>query len=272
VVFVVALATDASPVHIPGGFVVDSECMVEVANGEIFDETSQVKLPAHCNSLSVNRPRIQIYASDTHMHSVEPLTSFTADWVVPALPRQDYGQTVYFWPGFKSQQPEMGWPVLQPVLQFGQGCRGWGLQSWFVDANDGRFPVVTAPVVCVSPGDHITSYMSLSADGRTWTVSGTDLGTGRDSTLQISYSRAGNCEYDYAMLVNENIGVDNSCQLMPEAEELVFTNVTVNGKVASWTTRANCANNPSCDCRNSASVDDEDNVHLGWSASAVVSV
>merc|ERR1712130_548713 len=83
----------------------------EVANGEIFDETSQVNLPAHCNSLSLNKPRIQIYASDTHMHSVEPLTSFTADWLVPALPRQDYGQTVYFWPGFKSQQPEMGWPA-----------------------------------------------------------------------------------------------------------------------------------------------------------------
>ena len=34
--------------------------------------------------------------------------AFTADWVVPPLPAFHMGQVVYFWPGFKSQQPEMG--------------------------------------------------------------------------------------------------------------------------------------------------------------------
>jgi hypothetical protein len=40
-----------------------------------------------------------------------------------------------FWPGFKSKQPEMGYPVLQPVLQFGERGPEWALQSWFVDAR-----------------------------------------------------------------------------------------------------------------------------------------
>ena len=60
------------------------------------------------------------------------------DWVVPPLPKaHSYGrsQVVYFWPGFKASAPEMGYPVLQPVLQFGQHGSHWELQSWFVDAN-----------------------------------------------------------------------------------------------------------------------------------------
>merc|ERR1711871_1920307 len=115
---------------------------------------------------------------------------------------------------------------------------------------------VTAPAINVSPGDRITSFMRQSSDGKTWTVSGTDLTTGEDSTLQVAYTKAGN--YDYAMLVNENINVNNYCQRMPDDSEvpgvLTFTNVTVNGKVPQWTSRANCAGNPKCDCSNGAEV------------------
>ncbi len=154
---------------------------------------------------------------------------------------------VYFWPGFKAKQPEMGLPVLQPVLQYGQRGSEWELQSWFVDGNDGRYPVATAPAISVNPGDKITSYMSQSADGKTWTVSGTNTNTGMDSTLNIAYSKAGNTDYDYAMLVNENINVNTDCRRMPHADSgkghVTFTNVKVNGKVAQWTKRANCAGN-----------------------------
>jgi len=255
------------PIHIPGGHVVDEACVVEVPAGKVFDADTAAPRTNCAPSLSVG---VQIYASDVHLKSSEPLTGFTADWVVPEKPIHSYGQVVYFWPGFKAQQPEMGLPVLQPVLQWGQRGSFWELQSWFVDGNDPSYPYVTAPSIRVSPGDRITSYMSLSADGQTWTVSGTDLTTGEDSTLQIKYSSAGNTDYDYAMLVNENIGVDASCSKMPAGSELVFTNVTVNGKIPGWTTRANCAGNSRCDCGNSATVDSSDEVHLGWSTGTVV--
>merc|ERR1712146_456246 len=132
----------------------------------------------------------------------EPLTSFTADWTVPELPASRSGQTVYFWPGFKAKQPEMGLPVLQPVLQYGEHQSSWMLQSWFVDGNNpGRYPVVTAPAIPVSPGDTITSYMNRSAD-KLWTVSGTNVRTGKDSTLHVS----------------ENINVDTQCAKMPAGD------------------------------------------------------
>lgn len=266
------VSAGAEQMHIPGGRVVSSDCILEVENGAHVDLD---KVETRCDSkLAV--PRVQIYASDVHVKSDEPLTSFIADWVVPPLPRQNSGQTVYFWPGFKSQRPEMGLPVLQPVLQYGQQGGRWALQSWFVDGNDRRYPVVTAPAISVSPGDRITSYMSQSADKGTWTVSGTDVTTGQDSTLHISYAKAGDTDYDYAMLVNENINVNSNCGLMPDDSQqpgmLTFTNVTVNGKVPQWTKRANCAGNPRCDCGNAVEVAANGDVSLKWNTRSSMTV
>merc|ERR1712113_1007145 len=165
----------------------------------------------------------------------------------------------------------MGLPVLQPVLQYGEGKTSWMLQSWFVDGHDPRYPVVTAPAIDVSPGDKITSYKNRTADGKTWTVSGTNTRTGQDSTLKIAFAKAGNTEYDYAMLVNENINVNTDCARMPAGDDtgkgsVTFTNVKVNGKVPQWTTRANCKGNSQCDCDNSAVVSSAGDVTLGWNS------
>ena len=177
------------------------------------------------------------------------------------------GQHVFFWPGLKAEAPEMGYPVLQPVLQY--DIRGWSLQSWFVDAA--RQSVVTAPAVAVAPGDRILSYMALSTDGSTWTVSGKDAASGRDSTLHIADCPA---VFDHAMLVNENINVNDHCARMPastsERTSITFTNVAVNEKRApSWTTRANCAGNALCDCGNAADVAADGDVTLSWRARGV---
>ena len=64
---------------------------------------------------------------------------------------------------------------------------------------------ITAPAVSLSPGDEITSFMAYDAAAAEWTVSATNLATGEDSTLHISHRHAGATDYDYAMLVNENI-------------------------------------------------------------------
>merc|ERR1711971_977675 len=207
---------------------VEQGCIVEIVNAGFF-EADKYKMPAICQNRAISAPQVQIYAADVHMKSAEPLTSFEADWTVPQLPEHRNGQVVYFWPGFKAQQPEMGLPVLQPVLQFGERESSRMLQAWFVDAYDPSYPVVTAPAIPVNPGDKITSYMRQSVNGKTWTVSGTNVNTGQDSTLNIAYSKAGNTDYDYAMLVNENINVNTQCDLMPATDSgkgaLTFTNV-----------------------------------------------
>jgi len=260
-------------VQVPGGHVVDRSCILEVSNGKHVDLSQTASV---CEGSTLSSPRVQIYASDVHLKSEQPLTSFTADWVVPPLPRSNDGQVVYFWPGFKSNQPEMGLPVLQPVLQFGEYGESWQLQSWFVDAYDPKYPVVTAPAIPVKPGDKLTSFMRLSEDRQTWTVSVTNLNSGEESTLHIKYAKAGNTDYDYAMLVNENINVNSQCSRMPDDSvqpgAVVFTNVTVNGAKPTWTTRANCAGNPQCDCHNAAEVAQNGDVSLKWNTASTVEV
>jgi len=271
-----ALTTTALAARIPGGHDVNASCITRLANGAVYraksaDATCVDALQA--SESQAEAPQVQIYAADVHLESTEPLTSFLANWVVPALPaRHGFGgakQVVYFWPGFKATQPEMGFPVLQPVLEYAEHAfPSWTLQSWFVDANSGnKFPVVTAPPVKVVPGDQITSFMTFDAASKIWTVSGTNKRTGDNSTLHIAYESAGDTTYDYAMLVNENINVNEKCSLMPAATNVTFTDVFVNGKkLPGWTTRANCAGNPQCDCGNAATVNPTTgDVTLSWS-------
>ena len=220
---------------------VPAECIVSLPNGGTYN-LSTARVPPGCDVTAISSPAVQIYAADVEYQSKEPLTSFTADWEVPPLPTEKKRQVVYFWPGFKASKPDMGYPVLQPVLQYGERGSKWELQSWFVDANDRKYPVATAPAIDVFPGDKITSSMKL--DGKTWTVHGLDQTTGKDSTLSIAYEKAGDTDYDWAMLVNENINVNTDCALMPAASKLTFTNVAINGAAPKWTTRADCAGNP----------------------------
>ena len=264
-----AFATHAATVpdlmRIPGGHIVPRGCITALPNRAVYDASSTKA--TLCND-TLAHANIQIYAADVHMKTTEPLTNFTTDFVVPPLPSERSGQVVYFWPGFKASAPEMGYPVLQPVLQYGEHGGAWALQSWFVDAKDWRYPVVTAPAIDVSPGDHITTFMSLSPDGQSWTVSGTNMASGEDTTLHIKYKRAGKTDYHYAMLVNENINVNTDCGRMPASSALVFTNVSVDGRKGSavdWTTRANCKGDPQCDCGNDANVDaTSGDVTLSW--------
>ena len=252
--------------RIPGGVIAHRSCINEVPSGVVLDDDLATATKCQ-HPINVTAPELQIYAADVHQEAegAAGFTSFTADFTVPPSPKSYHGQTVYFWPGFKSKQPEMGYPVLQPVLQFGEGIDNpkWQLQSWFVDANSMWYPVHTAPAIDVHPGDEITTFMKL--DGDTWTVCGKDKTTGQNSTLTISKRRAGRCDYQWAMLVNENINVNTNCDLMPATSAgVTFTNVKLDHQ-GHWTTRANCKGNAACDCGNSAAVHGTaGDVTLGW--------
>ena len=129
----------------------------------------------------------------------------------------------------------------------------------------------------------------MELQDNTWTIIGLDKTSGKNSTLMISKRRAGNCDYNYAMLVNENIGVDTTCSRMPATTAgLTFSNVSLDHQVSprhahrtcpvctklcrvdlalawegQWTTRADCKGNAACDCGNSATVNGGE-VTLGW--------
>lgn len=201
------------------------------------DEANETHRPIRQRTVSTFER--QTYAMDVHAKNASFWTSFTADWTVPKLPSSSAGeQVVYFWPGFKSQEPEMGFPVLQPVMQYGQaGSKKWQLQSWYVhgEAN----VALTGKAVELSPGDKISSFMSYDGKTKMWTVSGTNLASGESSVMKISRAKLGNYDFEWAMLVCETVKFDNDCPSLPaDKDGLMFTGVSLNGiPGANWTTR-----------------------------------
>jgi hypothetical protein len=245
------LVSSAEFIQTPGGLV-DSSCIHEVKNGATHDGAITCDIVAPV-------PNKQIYSMDVHAQSsnTSGFTSFTADFIVPQLPATKGRQIVYFWPGFKSQQPEMGLPVLQPVLQYGQHGAEWQLQSWFVHGG-----AVTAPAISVSPGDKITSFMKYDTTTETWTISGINTATQKSSVLKISKKKLGGYSFDWAMLVCETIKEDGKCDLLPaDPAGLTFTNVTVDDKPITWTVRENLD-----DCKEDVETDTAgDTVKMTWS-------
>ena len=125
-------------------------CVINLANGAVHTASSSSQSCDRHGRVATGS-HIQVYAADVHASSPKPLTSFTADFIVPPLPaRPLQHQVVYFWPGLKAERPEMEYPVLQPVLQYGMRGPRWTVQSYFVDAKEAV--AVTAPAIDAKPG------------------------------------------------------------------------------------------------------------------------
>merc|ERR1719464_2513253 len=106
------------------------------------------------------------------------VTQMNTTFIVPGLPSTTSSATVYLWPGFKGQEHVIGYPVLQPVLEWHGGSQ-WILRSWLVGVGS----AVNTKPINVSPGDSLPTYMNLA--GSEWTVYGLDQRTGQTAILKV---------------------------------------------------------------------------------------
>jgi len=244
---------------VPGGLMLHKSCVHEVPDNFVVDVSTPrapCRFPARQNNA-------QIYAMDTHFSQTTGMSSFNASFNVPGLPPQrGSGQINYFWPGFKSTQPEMGLPVLQPVLQYGTDSKGggqyWCLRSWFVYGNIGE--AFVSPLVRINPNDKISSYMDYLSSNQTWVIYGKNLASGQDTTLRITRAQVHNNDFKVAMLVLETIMPANQCGLLPGAPtNVVFTGVSVDKKSAPWVKRVQMR-----DCNQDVTVATSGDVTMSW--------
>jgi len=253
--------SNAKYVPTPGGVFLDDSCIFDVKPDEVVTSADSRADTCNFKAKDVQSPNIQIYALNAHYNpgASTYVTQMNASWVVPPLPESvNGGQVVYFWPGFKSTQPVMGLPVLQPVLQFGQQGPFWMLQSWFVWGNQGV--AYTGPAISVKPNDHITSYMHYDDSSKTWIVYGKNVESGQASSLKITHAKAGNTDYLWSMCVLETIMDENECDLYPKGSNVTFTDLMVNNAaVPAWTTDVGMH-----DCHQNITVLDNGNVRLTW--------
>lgn len=248
------------------GCLMHESCVKTVANGQVVDDSFD--LSCAYDMLTSNE---QVYAMDAHTDDSVTFKQMNSSWTVPALPTTKQGQTVFFWPGFKAQQPEPGYPVLQPVLQYGQrpGQTTWELQSWFVWAKHFLPISVTGPSLKVSAGDHITSWMNFDDASQTWTVYGRNDANGEESVLSVTNSKVGKQDFKYAMHVLETVmPASDYCSLYPPDNKIEFTDISANnGAGVNWQPRTGKS-----DCQQKVTATTKgDDVKFTWvSASDVV--
>jgi len=223
-------AADDDWIQVPGGQLIHRECIHQVPSNYLVD----VDNIEPCPHGPARLPEDQVYMMDVHYTpSSELMTHMNGSWVVPTAPESDVGQTLYFWPGFKSDQPTMGLPVLQPVLQY---IGGWGTASWFVYGDQGI--AFESTLINANPGDLFTSYMSFDSDQQLWTINAYNTRTMENTTLLIDYNDVQNTDFHVAMLVLETIlGDDSDCKELPASNSITFTDVSVNGRAITWTDR-----------------------------------
>lgn len=186
-----------------------------------------------------------------------------ATMVVPPIPKTAANQVVYLWPGFKATQPNIGRPVLQPVLQYGRVGPKWELQSWAVGIAWGSR---TGPAIPVSEGDTLTTYIELSADN-IWTIYGKNVNTGQETVLRIPYRQATMLKQKYtnAVFVSENIMPRDHCDYYPANTGIEFKDIVVNSKKdhgTQWVAAYDCGS-PDCG-QKVISSNDGTSVQLTW--------
>ncbi|WP_394826518.1 hypothetical protein [Pendulispora albinea] len=155
-----------------------------------------------------------------------PANYMRAQFKVPAAPRTQSSQLLYFFP---SLEPSNGSAIVQPVLQWGTspagGGRSWGIASWYVDnAGNAQHSTLRA----VSSGDVIDGIMEgtacTSAGVCTWKITATDVNTGASTVLN---TRAGSRAYTQAQGgVMEAYGL-SSCGQYPGDSGIVFSSIVV---------------------------------------------
>jgi len=224
-------------VRVPGGQLIHRSCVRSVPNGARIVESEIERCP-YIAQMTV--PEDQLYNMDVHYTPTnEVMQSMNASFTAPTLPSTDDSQIVYFWPGFKSNSPTMGLPVLQPVLQYGTDCCGggdyWCVRSWFVYGNMGV--AYQSPETPVSEGDVVNSWMSFDQSSQYWTINAINTNTKQNTTLFISFTDTYSTTFEVAMLTMETIMDQTQCQDLPQSGSITFTGVKVNGHAVTWTDR-----------------------------------
>jgi len=243
-VLLVAMALRASTAHamhnpwvrVPGGSLIHESCLRPVENMELI--SGPLKPCPFRAKLTI--PEDQIYNMDVHyVSSSDLMATMNASWTVPTVPSTNDDQVVYFWPGFKSDSPTMGLPVLQPVLQFGADCCGggayWIVRSWFVYGNAGI--AIYSPELAVNAGDVIDSGMNYDSWAQVWTITARNSVSGADSTLLVARNSTDNTDFHVAMLTLETIMDQSVCSDYPQSGSITFTGININGKTPQWTDR-----------------------------------
>jgi len=159
------------------------------------------------------------------------LDSFTSTYVVPGNPPADSGQVLFWFIGMQDNA-YAAVNILQPVLTWGNGVKGWNLASW--DCSPKNITVQSKTITGFGTGDTIRGTIKRQTDS-TWYIDATIEKTGANTTL---FSHVGDYLYNWADVTLEVYSVTACNQFSSGAmtfENLVLMDVQQATLTPSWT-------------------------------------
>lgn len=277
-VILVTISTVArGDVLIPGGRIVNRECVHEVPSGTSIEETENefrftfpngsISAVALCKNFMVSHGNAWKTWAQYRKSDSAKITSLKNQWTVPKGSFDKGSQILYYWNGIEDGGKSGGGSgVLQPVLEWRRSS-GWGIKSWYVGSGG----TVTSNLVSTPPGTVVTGSMSLQQDG-TWICTGQPAG-GSPATLHFTRKQP---TFTTAYEVLEAYSVGSECGMYPSDGVVGFSNTEVafDGEVVSdltWETHS-CPSGPGCagsaECGERTTVDNGVvNIHFQSSSS-----
>jgi len=133
------------------------------------------------------------------------LNSYTSTYTVPGDPPADSGQVLFYFIGMQDNAYSAV-NILQPVLTWGNGIKGWNLASW--DCCPSNITVSSKSITGFGAGDLIEGYINR-VNSDTWKINSVIQKTGANTTLT---AQVGTYLYDWADVTLEVYGVSDCTQ------------------------------------------------------------
>jgi hypothetical protein len=195
-------------------------------------------------------PEINGWVESASMVATAPNESFSAIvalWAVPPAPKNDDGQTLFYFPGLEDINNTVS--ILQPVLQWSGGQ--WVVANWNCCLNN--ITTESTPIL-VHPRDEIVG--SIDSDCKpgklscaTWTIFSLDLHNGKSTTLKETPSDGQIFNWAFGGVMEPYSVID--CSDYPANKDLTFDIVVFNQKSLPifdpvWTPAVNTTDTPQC--------------------------
>jgi hypothetical protein len=120
------------------------------------------------------------------------LDSFVSTYTIPGNPAVDGGQVLFYFIGMQDNDSPSAVNIIQPVLTWGNGVKGWNVASW--DCCPKNITVQSPTISGLQAGGQLVGTLKRqSAD--TWIIDSTVLPSGKNTTL---YSHVGDYIYNWA--------------------------------------------------------------------------
>ncbi len=169
---------------------------IESASGRMLNDYGEVTInkdPIHfgndANFAEVVPKTVNGWAAYTYWSNTKttsPITSFTTNWVVPAVPASSSGQTIFLFNGMQDGTTASSY-IIQPVLQWGGSAAGggnyWAVTNWYVSSSQAFF----GTLVKVSAGTSLQGVMTeTGTTGKNYNYTSAFTGYSTASSIKVS--------------------------------------------------------------------------------------